>query len=424
MSSTGRGSYRNYFQRAYRRFGTLTVALVPILAAVALSIPFAVGTDVTPTASEVGDVWVADHRTAYRIDTDSSRITDRIPLPKEATALAVDPRDQALWVLTHKQLLKFDAATSLLFEVDLKDFVKDLPDPEALILNPYSGDVWVSAKKTLLRFDAQGRLLLAVALPEKIEAAALGLDESLWLLTKKDLRQIGAQGEIRATLALNNIDLKEPKHLAVDSLGGRVWIADKKRLWQLTAADLTAPPTRIALPFKSDEIEAIALDPLSGFLWVGTEEQLIAFNRAGAVQLTVDLKALKLDEPEVLAVDALRQHLWVGAKKKVVKFAFTGELLATIPVEKELEALALAPVAVLPQIALLQPAADALLNNATPTFRLALSARCNEIPCEAGDGYVQGFRFNATLNGEAVGDRFVISGTEAIFTPATRLPGE
>ena len=424
MYDRGRVSNRRYFIRRAQQVLGLAAAFLLAAGAVSFSTQFAAGTSALPAPSNFGDVWVAGHRAAHRIDGATNQITHTIPLPHEPDALAVDPRDQALWALTHKQLLKFDAATSLLFEVDLKELVKDLSDPDALILNPYSGHVWITAKKTLIQLDDQGRLVIAVNLPKKLEAAALSPDESLWLLTKKELRQLSAQGEARTTVALKDLGIKEPEHLAVDTLGERIWIAEEERLWQLTTADLTAAPTRVALPPKAEEIEAIALDPLSGALWIGTEEQLIAFNRAGTQQLTVDLDALKLDEPEVLAIDGIRQSLWVGAEKKVARFAFSGELIATVPVEKELEALALAPVAVLPQLILLQPSDGVLINNPTPTIRLALSARCNGVACEVGEGYLQGFVFDAVLNGEAVGDRFVISGTEAEFIPATRLPEE
>jgi DNA-binding beta-propeller fold protein YncE len=82
-------------------------------------------------------VLYADHHAVYWIDSGSHTTTQTIPLSDEATALAIDPIDKSLWVLAHKHLFKFDAQTSLVFELDLESFgpesaIGGLSDPEFL----------------------------------------------------------------------------------------------------------------------------------------------------------------------------------------------------------------------------------------------------------------------------------------------------
>ncbi len=108
-------------------------------------------------------VSYADHHAVYWIDSVSHATTRTIPLSEEATALAVDPIDKSLWVLAHKHLFKFDAQTSLVFELDLKSFspgsaIGELSDPEFLRINPNDQSVWIGAKKSLWHLDNQGTL--------------------------------------------------------------------------------------------------------------------------------------------------------------------------------------------------------------------------------------------------------------------------
>src|SRR5712692_2924331 len=206
-------SYGRALRVSAHTFLLLTILLLPATA----QIPPATSGAPTNASSAGNDVtnpllaiWFADHVSAKQLEVATDRITQIIPLAHEPSALAIDPNDKSLWVLSHKHLLKFDAQTSLILDLDLKTLLpkpikkdnkgkkekdsreeyEEIEETDQLVLNPYDGSLWVGAGKLLLHLDSQGKLLFTWRTSEKIEAIALSLDESLWLLDKKELLHV------------------------------------------------------------------------------------------------------------------------------------------------------------------------------------------------------------------------------------------
>lgn len=363
-------------------------------------------------------VWFANHRTVSHVDAATHTVSTTFPVPGEVSALAVDPDDSGIWVLTHKKLFKFSANSSLELEVDLHRHAKRLEDPERLLLNPYTHEVWVIAKKQLVRVSAAGEVRAQVAVSEKIEDAVLALDETLWVLGKKSLVHVSPDGVLLHHLALDDMGLKKAKRLAVDSVGGLLWLLGDKTAVQLRLADLT--PLARELPLGGD-IEDVALDPFTGALWVATDEQLVSHDRAGQKRLSVDLDRHGAEDVESIALDPIGRGIWAAGEKALLHFSAEGELLGKTARLGELEAIATAPGVIKPVITLNQPPAGLLTNNPKLPFSLTLTGLCNGLPCEP-EHYVAGFTLQARLNHTEIGDRFTLSGREAIYTPQERLP--
>ncbi len=422
VSSRDAVDYLSSVRRIVRLFAkTLLVLAVPLVLVAVQNMD----------SASAASIWFADHRIAHRLDPATIQITAAIPLPGEAEALAIDVNDASLWALAHKRLLKFDAATSLILDIDLKSLSKSLEDPKQLLLSPYDSSLWVVGEKTLLHLNPQGQALYEWRAPEKIRAVALGLDESLWLATQKELLHLSVSGSRLHQRDLKTV-LKDPEFLAIDSLGGWLWLADHDQLIRINANDLTQSATVVyQTKTKNDDedhgdddrkISSLVLDPLTGRVWVTTKDTLLGFDRGGNLLTTVPL-APGLKETEALAYDFSSQSLWLGTKKAVTRFASdTGAVTASIPVVNELEALAVSPLRLEPTLSLIQPALNLLTNNPMPPLRLGLMAQCSGAPCNAGNGYLSSLILNVTLNGIAIGSQFAIVNSEAAYLPTNRLP--
>lgn len=393
--------------------------LALLLSAFFLSISAAI--QPSPSTPAASAPWFATHRSLHQIDPNTHALLHSIPLPAEATAVVVDPDTYAVFVLSHKHLFKFDAATSLVFDIDLKALAPGLDDPDGLLLSPEDQSLWIRGKKQFLKLRLTGEHVLTLDAQARLRDAALDFHGRLWALTHKTLTRYTPTGTPEANLPLTEA-LEASRRLAVDALGGRLWLAGEDHLVQIDAATLTSPARHIALPEDMEEIEHLALDPVSGTLWVAGEDGALAVDRAGQVVARLDLDTHGLAEIEALAFDPETNSLWLGGHKTLAHFSRTGEFLGRMAIDKELEALGVAVPAIAPTLALVTPAKDSLTNDARPAIRFTLGATCNRRPCDLGSAYLQGLSLDVTLNGQAVGSQFTLNGAQASYTPASRLP--
>ncbi|WP_461573135.1 hypothetical protein [Sulfuricaulis sp.] len=378
-------------------------------------------------------LWLTTHQTLQRLNLDLNQVDRNLALPHEARALVLDPADGAVWALVQKQLLKFTADGQPAYQVDLTSRVQKWDDPRWLALNPYDASLWVAGEKVLLHLDAQGQRLQAVASADEIQALGLDGDESLWLLGHQQLRHLSPQGTLLHSLDLKPL-IKDPEYLAVDSLGGLLWVAGKKALVQLDLHHLDQTPRTVLLPGNANgadnntndddkKILALTVDPLLGNLWVVTRQNLLfLYDRGANLLKTVDLGSLGLGKVGALAFEPVSASFWLAGERAVVRFSRNGEFTARLAVDKATEALGVAPFRLLPTLSLLSPPDNGLTNNPRPPLRLGLGASCNAIPCILPDAYTQALSLDALLNGLAIGNLFTIAQGEANYTPGQRLP--
>jgi hypothetical protein len=399
----------------------ITAVAVFLIALSALLLPAAAQNSTAGSA-----VWLADHKHLKRIDLATNQVDLAVSLDHEAEALVVDSADSGVWALAQKKLFKFDGNGQSALQIDLKNIADKLDDPKHLVLNPYDASLWVGGEKSLLHVDVQGQWLGAWQVSGEIQSMQLDVDESLWLLTHKSFLHLSRQGAI-----LHNLDLKsrikEPEYLAVDSLSGLLWIAGKKELIQLELSRLDQPARTVSLPLKTgtDEtkISALAVDPLVGNLWIATEENhLLIYDRDASLLKTVDFGSHDLGETQILMFEPLSASFWAGGKTGVARFDSAGMFVARVAVEKEAQALGVAPFSLSPTLKLLEPENGDVTNNPRPTIRLGLGASCNAIPCLLPEVYTQTLALSVNLNGSPIGSLFSRTATEALFVPADRLP--
>jgi PKD repeat protein len=397
------------------------VLLLPIVFSAAV---FSAPTPLAPTT-----VWVADHKNLKQLDPATNQYSRTLGLAHEAEALAIDPKDGALWALANKHLLKFSSTGQALLDIDVKRLVSGFSDPKRFVLDPYDGSLWVAGEHGLARLSASGQKLLEAATSDGIEALALDADQGLWVLTKKELKRLSAQGGVTASLALRP-HINDPKHLALDGLGALAWIGSEKELLQFDLASLGKAPLSIPLPGASGDpkpkIEALTIEPFAGTLWIasraGSSDRLLSLDRSASYLTTTDLAPYALGDIEAMAFEPSTESLWLGGKKALGRFTANGSFVAKLPADKEIEAIGVGPFTLFPTLSLLDPTDSGTTNNPRPTIRLGLGALCSGRPCTLVDAYLRSFSLTADLNTTPIGALFGIANGEARYTPATRLP--
>ncbi len=373
-------------------------------------------------------IWAANHKNLQRIRLDTNQIGLNVALDHGAKALAVDPADGNVWVLTKKRLSKFDSNCRSIIRIDLKNQTEKLDEPRLLALNPYDSSLWVAGEKTLLHLDAQGQLLQRWEANDKIQAIKLDIDESLWLLSHRELLHLSAQNTVLQQLDLKPL-LKEPEFLALDSLGKLLWIGGKHDIIQLELNHLDHAPRYISLPDVTNKegddnkVLALATDPVSGNLWIATKQNhLFLYGRGGNLLKNIDIDAHDFGEAVHLVFEPASTSFWLARGKMVDRFNRDGDFIARIILDDDIDAMGATPFHLAPTLSLLDPPDNSLTNDPRPPIRLKLGSSCNAISCLLPDTYTAALSLDVDLNGQAIGPLFSKIGTEALYSPSIRLP--
>lgn len=369
-------------------------------------------------------VWFVDSKTLNGIETAANQVTVTVPLDNPAKALAVDPQDRSVWVLHNADLLKFSETGALRLDIDLRSIATTLDHPMALALNPYDRSVWVASQNTILHVSGDGRSLLQWQAPDNVQAVGLDIDESAWVLTKKQLTRLSISGVMLATTDLSAYVIN-PGYLAIDNLVGYVWVAAYGTLVRIDIHDpgqpqvITLPPSPASVTPK---IDALAADPILGTLWVASRNMLYLYNRAGVLIRSVDLTSRNLGTLQAITYDPNSLSMWLGGNDGLARFSGSGDFVAQWPVSNAANAIGAVPFKLLPTLSLKNPSDNALLADPQPSIRVVLGSVCNSVPCLLPQTYLSSLSLNIGLNGREVGHLFTISGTDATYTPGVRLP--
>lgn len=214
------------------------------------------------------DVWIADDESIYKLDATATQVALSIPSP-DTMALAVDPRDSSVWILSDKRLTKRSITGQILFDGDLKAIA--LAGADRFALDARDGSIWVgpaegtSGGRVFVHLSSTGVSSGSVVSPESDAEISIALDQSVWLLAKKRLLHYTKTGTLLADIDLKSIIDGEPKLFAVDSIGAWVWISAEKRLARIDSHTLSAPPLSVTAPGNPD---LLAYDEIRGVLWV------------------------------------------------------------------------------------------------------------------------------------------------------------
>lgn len=227
-----------------------------------------------------------------------------------------------------------------------------------------------------------------------------------------------ADGRLLATYSLGGDLSGSAKRLAYDSLRKLAWIAGEH---QLILLDPATGQRKLNLSF-SNEVKAIALDPLTGALWFTHGNWLKRMQADSQLTAAIDLGATGIREAETLDFDPVARQLWLGGERVLARFDTSGALIVRLDVGGEVEAIGTAAFSVEPTLGLIRPQHNALTNTPTPTFILQYGTLCTGQPCSLDAGYHAGMSLAATLDGQGLaGFQYDAASQQAVHTPANRL---
>src|SRR4051794_1789228 len=87
-----------------------------------------------------GSLWFSDAAGIHRIDTSTGAVTASLA-QDGVVALALDQRDDALWILTSGRLRKLDASGTMAVDLDLKMLATNFNAASRMALDPSDGSV-------------------------------------------------------------------------------------------------------------------------------------------------------------------------------------------------------------------------------------------------------------------------------------------
>lgn len=344
-----------------RSSAAFQAALAVLALVVLLILPF------THAAPDTAAVWVADQKQLKRVDPAANQYVQAITLSNAAEAIAFDAKNNVLWALANKHLLKFNAAGALAADIDLAPSSQPAEALKRLALDPYDGSLWVAGEKTVLHVSAQGQTLLKWTSPQNIQTIALDPDQSLWVLTQGSLYQLSVAGAVLNTLAIPNTLIPDPTFLALDGLGGYLWVAGKRHLVRFDVNDLIAPPLTAPLPATvngtNNKMETLLTHPLFGTVWAASTDTLLLFDRNAGLVRQVNLTPQGLGIPQAMAYEYGSASLWLGGKTALGRFTPNGDFVAKLPADIAISSIATGPFSVSPTLTLLAPINNSVTNN-------------------------------------------------------------
>jgi len=367
-------------------------------------------------------VWISDEASIRQIQASTNQVTVVVP-SGGVSRLIMNAGDCGVWAFNKdgRRLRRYAADGTLELDIGVQSLDSRIDEIEDVQLDPFDESLWLADERRFSHLSSAGQLLSGFPAPGEVRQFRVALDQSLWLLGERRLWHFDKQGTPLANLALADDLAEDARHFAVDSLGGLIWVAGGDELAQLQLSNPSAPAVRLRVPRS---ITGLALDPLSGKVWIGQKESLLAYAREGTLAHSVDLSALRLRKPDRLAFDPASRSLWVGAERSVARFTDAGQFVARLAARDGDEALGVPTFRVDPTLVIARPPQNALTNNPSPAFTLSYGAQCNAEPCPFANDYFAAYQLSATLNAQPVGAQFAFhaSAVEATFTPATRLP--
>lgn len=365
-------------------------------------------------------IWFADDKGVFQVSTDTNQISQTISL-KDTRQLVMNAQDCGVWVVPNgRVLLQYDGNANLMQRIDLLTQIKKLGNIDQISIDPYDNSLWVSDGTQLGHVSVRGQLLVLIKAAQPIKQIAVALDESVWALSDQSLLHYDSQGKLLGVFDIGGM-IAKPQFHAIDSLGGLLWLAGERVLAQLNSNQQTHANLVIATRHK---VQALALNPLTGILWVALESQLLAYGSDGSLIKTVDLKPFGIKEPDILVFDPISQSLWMQSKHSVSRFDADGNFVVSLSTIGNDDVLAAPAFAVVPKVQIVSPSQNGLTNNPQLPLALAFSALCNDEPCNFANSYFKSYSLSATLNAQDISAGFVFDTNTAhsTFVPPVRLP--
>ena len=247
-----------------------------------------------PIEAQAASLWVGEKEKIINLSTTNGSYLLEIPA-QYLEDIAVDNNRGVIWVATKKEVIRYTLEGQEIFRYSLNieyedDNEKDEEDSDDedsdegivhLSLDPSDGSLWIGAKDDVIKISSYGVKLFGV----------------------KDIGPI--------------------KDLSVDISDGSCWVGLKQQAIRYSSDGI---PLFTFNPGEDNEIQALAADPLSQSLWIGTEDGLMKVNKDGFDEFYTD----EPSDIQDLKIDINDGSVWVVTEKWVFKYSSAGERLFSI----------------------------------------------------------------------------------------------
>ncbi len=365
-----------------------------------------------PQTEEVDALWVAQKESVMKLDLSDNSVLLEILSVDDVKKIALDDSRALVWVFTQNQLLGFNFEGDLLFSVPGMPVVEEDPELKdsknpAMAVNRETGTLWLGLNEELFQFDSDAELLNLLLLPDKAKALSVDtIAELAWVATKETLSAYDEAGSLDHFLQLE--DGADIKDIAVDLLSGEIWVSSKYRLRRIDAQGTVFVDNVV------EKIKLIISDP-DGGAWLSKEEQIVRIDSSGTTLFEVTPFTGKGGKAKDLILNSLDGDLWVAAKEKVAQLSATGDVLQVLEFldpgkigkggklgKGNIKGLALFVDVIPPEIAFTAPAEGALINESQPQLELSFSDLGGGIDPNSLDLQVGGAPLNATCTPDLV----------------------
>jgi hypothetical protein len=173
--------------------------------------------------SKDGTVWLGVRKALFHIGTQGEWLSVHT-LPDHVRALSWDPTTTCLWVGTQTTVYALNNTGGLCRMLSLGAH----PNVQDIAIDPDSGDIWVALKKELQRYDASGTPMFEVGF-NKVSALANDHRGGVWVAIDKQLMRLDRTGAV-----LLEVDpFSKPdkiEALVTDPTDASVWVASKRQV--------------------------------------------------------------------------------------------------------------------------------------------------------------------------------------------------
>ena len=262
--------------------------------------------------------------------------------------------------------------------------------PKFAVVDAYDSSLWLmTTRNVLLKFDTAAVLREARWVPTGTTALAVGLDQRPWIVTPAALLRLSEEGfaDFRIDIQPNiRID-----HMLVDSLRDRIILASEDALSIVTIGG-SEPVVRTDIA-AGEAIRSIAVDPLSGQLWLLHSDRIYRYSSAGGFIEGIDLPHDRDGSGFVsIGYDGDLDVIVAAGSAQAVAFDRLGQWRRDLDVSALNSLVRPAPFRLLPTVEVIDTLSDAGVG-------IHVGAHCNRRVCEAGSRYTEGIRVHLLADG-------------------------
>lgn len=372
------------------------------------------------------NLWFTSGKQLYRLEAGTALVAYPVEFQQQPRLLL--PSYRALRAIEGRRLVSIgDTHTDILLTLDFA--------PKGARSSADGRQVWVWGEHRVVAVDGvTGNILGGWRAEDDIEAAAMALNGSLWILTEHRIIRLNPLGQVEHAIP-HRIE-GDLVGLCLDELGGSLWAGTKHALFRWVLADLSSPPRRYGQGKDEAATEArdsgedaehekplrgLAVHPVFGTVWALRDSSLSIMSRDGERLATVNLRDMALEKARHIAFDPQDFTLWVAGKHTLLNLTSAGEFLRILSAPRDVDRIAAIPFELRPSIAIASPAEGSVIANTQPDIRIAVGSLCNRVPCLMQESYYTGLSLEVLLDGISPGNSFSFENATAVFRPTIPL---